>query len=79
MKNKLKIFIKLVLLIFFSLIWFFLIQAEYEMITKPDLQNDFPMIKGSGAVWFLGFILLVLSAIIIYIIYSLACQLIHKS
>jgi tryptophan-rich sensory protein len=74
MRNKLKIFIKLILLAFFSLIWFFLIQAEYEMITKPDLQNDFPMIKGSGAVWFLGFILLVLSAIIIYIIHSFVWQ-----
>ena len=71
MKNKFKIFIKLVLLIFFSLIWFFLIQAEYEMITKPELQNDFPMVKGIYAVLFLGFIILILSAIIVFLLYSI--------
>lgn len=65
MKNKLLIFIKLVLLAFFSLIWFVLIQGEYEMITKPELQNDFPIIKGVYAVYFLGFILLVISVIIV--------------
>jgi len=71
MKNKLIIGIKIILLIFFSLVWFVLIQAEYEMITKPVLQNDFPIIKGIGAVLFLGFILLILSVIIILLINSL--------
>jgi hypothetical protein len=65
MKNKLLVFIKLVLLAFFSFIWFVLIQAEYEMITKPELQNEFPIIKGVYAVYFLGFILLVISLIIV--------------
>ena len=37
MKNKLIIIVKLVLLAFFSLMWFILIQAEYEIITKPEL------------------------------------------
>jgi len=64
MKNKPLFITKLILLGFFSLIWFFLIQGEYEMITKPKLQNDFPIIKGVGAVYFLGFILLIISAII---------------
>jgi len=64
MKNKLLIFIKLVLLAFFSLLWFVLVQAEYEIITKPELQNDFPIIKGISAVYFLGFILLIISVII---------------
>jgi uncharacterized membrane protein len=64
MENKHLIFIKLVLLVFLSFIWFVLIQAEYEMITKPELQNEFPIIKGIYAVFFLGFILLILSLII---------------
>jgi len=70
MRNKLRIFIKLVLSVFFSLVWLILIQAEYEMITKPELQNDFPVVKGIWAVWSLGFILLILSAVIIYLLYS---------
>ncbi|MFH0852103.1 MAG: hypothetical protein V1845_00630 [bacterium] len=74
MENKLIITIKLFLLTFFSLIWFFLIQAEYEMITKPELQNDFPVVKGIYAVWFLSFILLILSTIIIYLLYSFKKQ-----
>ena len=67
MEKKLLIFIKLVLLGFFSLLWFFLIQAEYEVITKPELQNEFPIIKGVGTVYFLGLILLVISVIIAYL------------
>jgi len=69
MKNKLNIIVKLVLLAFFSLMWFFLIQAEYEIIIKPQLQNDFPVIKGIGAVYFLGFIIFILSVVIVYLLY----------
>ena len=69
MKNKLIIIVKLVLLAFFSLMWFILIQAEYEIITKPELQNDFPIIKGIHAVYFTGFTLLIISAIIVFILY----------
>jgi len=69
MKNKLITTVKLVLLAFFSFTWFILIQAEYEMIIKPELQNDFPIIKGIYAVYFLGFILLIISAIIIFLLY----------
>ena len=65
MKNKFLIFIKLALLVFLSLLWFILIQAEYEMITKPELQNEFPVIKGVYSVYFLGFILLIISVIIV--------------
>jgi len=67
MKNRLIIIIRLVLLAFFSLMWFILIQAEYEMITKPELQNDFPIIKGIYAVYLIGFILLILSAVIVFL------------
>jgi len=51
---------------FFSLVWFILIQAEYEMVTKPKLQNDFPIIKGIYAVYFIGFILLLLSVVVVF-------------
>ena len=64
MKNKILITIKFVLALFLVLIWFLLIQAEYEMISKPWLQNDFPFIKGIYAVLFLGFIVLAISVII---------------
>jgi len=66
--KKLPIIIKLILLAFFSLVWFILIQAEYEMITKPKLQNDFPIIKGIYAVYFIGFILLLLSVVIVFFV-----------
>jgi hypothetical protein len=79
MKNKLKVIIKLILLALFSLMWFVLIQAEYEIITKPDLRNDIAIIKkifgesfnGILTVYFLGFILLVISAVIIFLLYSI--------
>lgn len=62
---------KLILLAFSTLIWFVLIQGEYEMIAKPELQNEFSIIKGIGAVYFLGLILLVISVIIIYLLFSI--------
>ncbi|MDD4995121.1 MAG: hypothetical protein PHW53_01475 [Patescibacteria group bacterium] len=71
MKNRLIFIIKLVLSAFLSLIWFFLIQGEYEMITKPELQNDFPIIKGVYAVYFLGFILFAIGGIIVYLLFSI--------
>ncbi|MBU1126747.1 hypothetical protein KKF11_00150 [Patescibacteria group bacterium] len=70
MKNKLITTIKLLLLAFFSLLWFVLVQAEFEMITKPYLQNEFPAIKGIYAVWFLGLILVIIGAIIAWLLYS---------
>ena len=42
-KNKIKVIAKLILSALLFLAWFFLIQGEYEMITKPELQNDFPV------------------------------------
>ncbi|MFA6255245.1 MAG: hypothetical protein WC675_04440 [Patescibacteria group bacterium] len=71
MKNKLTTIIKLALLAFFSLVWFLFIQAEYEMVTKPELQNDFPIIKGIYAVLFLGSILLIIGVIIVFLLYSI--------
>ncbi len=64
MKNKMQLIFKIVLLTFLSLLWFVLIQAVYEMMTKPYLQNDFPIIKGALAVYFLGIILLIISILI---------------
>jgi len=64
MKKKLILFLKIVVLTFFSFLWFLLIQGEYEMITKPELQNDFPVIKGPSAVYFLGAIILIISILI---------------
>jgi hypothetical protein len=77
MTNKFISVIKLVLLVFFSLMWFFLIQAEYEIITKPDLRNDIPILRsllgenfnGILSVYLLGFVLLIISAIIIFLVY----------
>ena len=64
MKKKLILFLKIVALAFLSLLWFLLIQGEYEIITKPELQNDFPVIKGPSAVYFLGSVLLIISILI---------------
>lgn len=69
--NKNSPIIKILILIFLSFVWFILIQAEYEMITKPNLQNDFPIIKGISAVYFLGFILLIIGVVIIMLLYSI--------
>jgi len=69
--NKMKIIIKFILLTFFSLIWFVLIQAEYEIITKPELRSECPLIQGVGCVYAFGLILLILSAIIIYLLYTI--------
>lgn len=70
MKNKIKLIIKIILLAFLSLLWFLFIQAEYEMVTKPQLQNEFPIIKGTYAVYFLGIILLIISLLIFFLLYS---------
>ncbi len=64
MKNKIKLIFKIASLAFLSLFWFIFIQVEYEMVTKPQLQNDFPVIKGAYAVYFLGIILLIISVLI---------------
>ena len=71
MKNKHFTIIKLFLIALFSLMWFILIQAMYEMITKPELQNDFPIIKGIYAVYFLGVILLILGIVIVFLFFSI--------
>jgi len=71
MKSKIIVIAKLILSVFLFLAWFFLMQAEYEMITKPELQNDFPMVKGVDAVYLAGFILLVIAVIVFYLLYSI--------
>jgi len=58
-------------LIFFLLVWFVLIQAEYEVITKPELRDEIPLVPGIWGVYFLGFIVLILSLIILYLFYIL--------
>lgn len=70
MKNKLIVFIKLVLMVVFALAWFLLIQAEYEMIMKPELRNECPIVQGIYAVYFLGLILLVLAVVIVLMVRS---------
>ena len=59
------------LAIFLSLIWFILSQGEYEMMVKPYLRDDFPIIKGIGAVYFLGSVLLVIGVTIVLLVYSI--------
>jgi len=71
MKNKIKVAIKLILSIFLFLAWFLLLQGEYEMIVKPELQNDFPIVKGVYAVLLTGFILLGIALTIIYLLHSI--------
>lgn len=66
-----KTIIKFILLAFFSLIWFVLIQAEYEIITKPELRSECPLIQGTGCVYAFGLILLILSTVIIYLLYAI--------
>lgn len=71
MKNKVAFITKLGLILLLSFVWLMLAQGEYEMIIKPELQNDFPLIKGISAVYVLGFILLVIGAGIVYLLYSI--------
>jgi hypothetical protein len=68
MKNTIFLLVKLALLVFFSLIWFILIQVEYEIITKPELQDDFPFIKGSLTVYINGIIVIILSILILLLV-----------
>lgn len=70
MKNKIVVITKLVLSVFLFFVWFIIVQAEYEMIIKPEFQNDFPIVKGIYAVYLTGFILLIIAAIILYLLYS---------
>ena len=71
MKSKIIVIAKLILSVFLFLAWFFLMQAEYEMITKPELQNDFPIVKGVYAVYLTGFALLVIAVAISLLLYSI--------
>lgn len=71
MKNNIVFLIKLSLLLCLSFLWFMLAQGEYEMIVKPELQNDFPIIKGIYAVYVLGLILLVIGAGVVCLWYSI--------
>ncbi|HXK37019.1 MAG TPA: hypothetical protein VJ553_05565 [Candidatus Paceibacterota bacterium] len=71
MKSKIRVIAKLILSALLFLVWFFLIQGEYEMITKPELQNDFPIVKGVYAVYLTGFALLVIAAAIPLLLHSI--------
>lgn len=71
MKNKIILVVKFILLATLSLLWFVLIQGEYEMVTKPYLQNDFPVIKGIGAVYFLGAVLFIIGVLIIILLHPI--------
>ena len=71
MKNRMTLIFKTILLALFSLLWFLLLQGEYEMITQPQLQNDFPGVNGVGAVYLLGLIILIITVISIFIFLSI--------
>ena len=71
MRNKILIIAKIILSIVLFLIWFIILQGEYEMIVKPELQKDFPIIKGVCAVYLTGFVLLVITAVIFFLLYSI--------
>lgn len=71
MGNKLKTIFKLILAAGFSLIWFVLVQAEYEIITKPELAKNFAIINGIWLVIFFGFVLFFIAAAIVALLYSI--------
>ena len=71
MKSKITVITKLILSVFLFLVWPFLTQGEYEMIMKPELQNDFPIVKGVYAVYLTGFVLLFITAAIFLLLYSI--------
>lgn len=78
MKNRFISVLKVVLLVSLSFLWLVLIQGEYEMVTKPELQNDFPIIKGLSAVYFLGVIILTTSVSIFVLLIPILKKLIKK-
>ncbi|OGG89944.1 hypothetical protein A3H03_01315 [Candidatus Kuenenbacteria bacterium RIFCSPLOWO2_12_FULL_42_13] len=71
MKNKIIVIIKLILSAFLFFVWFVLVQAEYEIITKPGLQNDFPIVRGVCVIYLIGFMLLIIAAIVLFLLYSI--------
>jgi hypothetical protein len=75
MKIQPRTILKLAPLVMLSLLWFVLVQAEYEIITKPELRRDFPVVQGLTAVYVLGFILLIISVVILYPLMSVIKEL----
>lgn len=65
------LFVKISLLLFSSLVWFVLVQAEYEVVTKPYLRDDISWIDEDLIVYLFGLILIILAFIIIFLIYLL--------
>jgi len=61
MKKSFITYLKILVTIILFLIWFIFIQAEFEMVTKPELQTEFPIIHGWGAVCVFGSIILLIS------------------
>lgn len=70
-KNKIINVIKIISVVILSLMFFVLIQSEYEMITRPELVNDYPWIASYHAVYILGFILVIIVLTGLYLIYSI--------
>jgi len=71
MKNTLGIVLKSIAAVFLFLLWFVFIQSEYEMITKPELRSEFPIIKGTAAVTVFGLITLIVLALGVWVSMSL--------
>jgi tryptophan-rich sensory protein len=71
MAVKTKNIFKLLLAGIFAFVWFILVQAEYEIITKPHLAKDFAIISGIWLVIFFAIVLIAIAAAIIALLYSI--------
>jgi len=71
MKKILLLIFKIVIILFLGMVWFFLLQGEYEIITKPYLRNEFPVIHGAGAVVVLAIVLIIIAIAIVTTILSI--------
>jgi len=71
MKRKILLIIKVLLLLLFSFMWFLLVQAEFEMLTKPYLRAQCPVVQGSACVYFGGVILSIIALFIFALSYSI--------
>lgn len=71
MKKILLLIFKIVIILFLGFVWLFILQGEYEIITKPYLRNEFPVIHGAGAVVILAIVLIIIAIAIVTTILSI--------
>jgi len=67
MRNKVVIAVKAFFMAVLSFLWFLFIQAEYEIVIKPELRDDLPFFYGMYSVVFTGFLLLLMAAAIVFL------------